>query len=113
MKLETSRRSFLVGLFGAAAVAAAGPIPKILEAIPEKDFKAAAITAKARIKLPANNEVYGNGIDYAFAKIRYLQQPPWFEVIIPEGYRPLREESDRIAAEVMEKIHKEFKNVRS
>jgi hypothetical protein len=106
--LETSRRSFLIGLFGAAAVAAAGPIPKLLEALPQKDFEAAATKAKLSLPKPPNNEIYGNGKDYAFAKIEYLNEEPWFKVTIPDGFRPLREESDRIGYEAMERLYKEI-----
>lgn len=86
------RRQFLVGLFGTAAVIAAGPIPKALAALTEPVFK------DLFKNLPPAGEVYGNGKDYAFAKLEYLQSPPWYRVTIPEGYHPLREESDRIGA---------------
>lgn len=94
-----NRRSFLVGLFGAAAVAAAGPIPKALAKLPEKDF-----TKLAKDFLPKASEVYGNGKDYAFAVIEWVDGPPYFKTKIPEGYRPLRDESDRIGAEAIAKM---------
>lgn len=94
-----NRRSFLVGLFGTAAVAAAGPLPKIIENLPEKDF----INAVNAI-LPSNDEVYSNGRDYAFATIKYLTKAPWLEVTIPDGFRPLRGESNKIAAEAIARM---------
>lgn len=94
-----SRRSFLIGLFGTAAVVPAGSIPAVIEALPEKDFISAIMAAR-----PHDNEVYGNGTDYAFAKIEYLNEAPWFKISVPDGYRPLRAESDRIADEVMARM---------
>ena len=90
------RRKFLIGLFGTAAVVAAGPIPAAIEALPEQVFKDFASA------LPPANEIYGNATgEYAYARLEYLIAPPWFKVIIPDGYRPLRAESDRIGAEAI------------
>ncbi len=53
----------------------------------------------------AQAEVYGNGKDYGFAKLEYLTKAPWFKVTPPEGFRPLREESDRIGAEAIARMN--------
>lgn len=102
--MQLDRRKFLIGLFGAAAVVAAGPIPKAIESLSDEDF-----VASIKAALPRGDEVYGNGKDYAFATIQYLSEPPWVKVTIPEGYRPLREESDRLGAEAITRIRSEGK----
>jgi hypothetical protein len=102
--IEATRRSFLVGLFGSMAVAAAGPIPKAILDLSEHDFKEA-------IKLvspPNPAEIYSNGKDYAFATIKYLNGAPWFEITIPTAFRPMREESDRISAVAIAKMKAEY-----
>jgi len=100
VSLDLDRRSFLIGLFGAAAVAAAGPIPKVLEALPKQDFIAAI-----KAVMPNAAEIYGDDKgNYGFATLKYLNEPPYFEVTIPKGFRPLREESDRIGAEAIARI---------
>lgn len=93
------RRKFLIGLFGTAAVAAAGPIPKAIAALPEPKFR------DLFKNLPITAEIYGNdkGL-YGFAKLEYLSGPPWFKVTIPEGFRPLRAESNRIGAEAIARM---------
>ena len=98
-----NRRQFLIGLFGTAAVAAAGQIPAAIEALTDEEFKHAAEAA-----LPSNLEVYGLGPDYVFANIEYLSEPPWFKAIIPGGARPLRSESDRLADEAIARMRKKF-----
>lgn len=99
--MPLNRRGFLIGLFGAAVITAAGAIPKAVEALTDKDF-----IKWVKAALPANNEIYGNGRDYAFARIKWIDQPPYIEVSIPEGFKPLREESDRIGAEALARIGK-------
>lgn len=93
---QMNRRNFLISLFGTAAVAAAGPIPKALTALSDNEFVA---TIKAA--LPRNDEIYRNGKDYAFAKIEWIAEPPYVKVSIPEGFRPLREESDRLGSQAI------------
>ncbi len=97
--MSLDRRKFLIGLFGTAAVVAAGPIPKAIDDLSDKDFMAAMKAA-----LPRSDEVWGNGTGYAFAKIEFINTHPYVKVIIPEGFKPLREESDRIGAEALAKI---------
>jgi hypothetical protein len=98
-KPKLDRRKFLIGLFGTAAITAAGPIPKVLEKLPERDF-----IAMAKALMPRYDEVYGNGKDYAFATIKYLNKSPYLEIVVPAGYRPLRDESNRIGAEALARI---------
>jgi len=98
------RRKFLIGLFGTAAIVAAGPLPAVLEAMPEDQFK--EIFRRAGI---AMKEIYltPNG-DYMFAKINYLLQDPWVKIEIPDDAKPLKAESDRIGEEQIARIKKEF-----
>lgn len=99
--MELNRRGFLTALFGAAAVAAAGPIPKALAKLSDQDFKAIILNA-----LPRNDEVYGNAKgEYAFAKLEWISAPPYIKVTLPEGFRPLREESDRIGREAIARLN--------
>lgn len=100
--MNLDRRKFLIGVFGTVVVAAAGVIPEAIEKLPEKDFIRAVEAA-----MPRWDEVYGNGIDYAFAKIEYLSKPPYFKIIVPEGYYSLREESDRISSKAIAKMFRE------
>ena len=97
MKLD--RRSFLIGLFGTAAVIAAGPIPTAIEQLTDEDF-----VKTIKDALPRQDEVYGNGKDYGFARIEYLNEPPWVKVTVPEGFRPLREESDHLGNEAIARM---------
>jgi hypothetical protein len=98
------RRKFLIGLFGTAAIAAAGPLPAVLEAMPEEQFKEIFRSAGKAMK-----EIYltPDG-DYMFAKITYLLQEPWVTIEIPEDAKPLKAESDRIAEEQIARMKREF-----
>lgn len=100
------RRKFLIGLFGTAAIAAAGPLPDLLEQMPEADFTATFLAAHE-----AAMEIYMNSLSiYGFAMIQYLDHAPWIKVIPPEGYKPMRVESDRIGDEAIAHIKREFGN---
>lgn len=95
-----NRRNFLKGLLGSATVIAAGAIPAVIEKLSDKQFIAAINAA-----MPRQDEVYGDSKgNYAFAKLEYLDHSPYFKITLPDGFRPLREESDRIAHEVMNKF---------
>jgi hypothetical protein len=98
------RRKFLIGLFGTAAVAAAGPLPAVLEAMPEEDFLEIFRRAGEAMK-----EIYmtPDG-DYVLAKITYLMQDPWVTVDIDPNAKPLRAESDRIGDEAIARMKREF-----
>jgi len=95
---ELNRRGFLAGLFGAAVVAAAGPIPAALEALPENKFKEVVGKAASKIKiLSGAPEIWGDGKGtYSFSPI--------------EGFVPLRETSERIAEGVLNDLYKEFRS---
>lgn len=73
---ELNRRSFLVGLFGTAVVAAAGPMPTIVEPI---DLEAWA---------KAVAEIYGrhvsNIITFGISAIRHTEKFPFIELVEPE-----------------------------
>lgn len=77
MTIELDRRSFLIGLFGTAAIAAAGPMPTILEPID--------LEAWAR----AVSRVYGSYIQdcliYGCAGIRYTDKFPYIENVPPSA----------------------------
>lgn len=95
--MELNRRGFLIGLFGTAVAAA---MPKVLEQLSDEDFKKTILDA-----LPPNDEIYGNGSsNYAFAKVEWLDKAPWIKVTVPEGYKPLREESNRLGAEAIARM---------
>ena len=100
--MTLDRRKFLIGLFGTAAVVAAGPLTKAIEKLSDQDFVRVIQGA-----LPANDEIYGKDGKYVFAQIEWLDKAPYVKVIIPEGFRPLREESNRIGAEAIARMLKE------
>ncbi len=98
--MKLNRRGFLAGLFGTAAVAKLGPMPKALAELPDERFKAIILNA-----LPRNDEVWGNDEGgYAFATVTWSNEPPYIKVTVPEGFRPLREESDRIGREAIARM---------
>ena len=100
------RRQFLVGLFGTAAVVAAGPLPKALLDLPKEDFTAAIQSAYTKAQL----EIFMNDVGvYGFGTLEYLNEAPWIRVIPPnEFFKPMREESDRIAEETIARLKREF-----
>jgi hypothetical protein len=90
------RRGFLIGLFGAAAVAAAGPLPKAMLEAPEDKFVNRA-RYFAALKEAASKEPQIWGDDegtYSFSPL--------------PGFRPLREESDKLASQALSALWKEF-----
>lgn len=93
-----NRRKFLIGLLGTGAVIAAGPIPKVIESLRDEDFISAVKAA-----MPSD-EIYSNGKDYGFATLKYLPNPPYFEITAPEGFKPMREESNRLGAEAIARM---------
>jgi len=98
--MNFDRRQFLIGLFGTAAVTAAGVMPKVLEQLPKHDFIVAV-----RDAMPRQDEIYGDDKGrYGFAKLEYITEPPYFKVTVPDNMRPLREESDRIGAEAIARM---------
>jgi hypothetical protein len=86
------RRQFLVGLFGAVAVTAAGPMPKALELLSDNKFKEIVLGAVSSCA----SEVYMNN------KGEYSLDP------LP-GFRPMREESDAIASQALNNLYNRFR----
>jgi hypothetical protein len=101
--MPLNRRGFLIGLFGAAAIAKAGPIPKALQALSDTEFKQTILAA-----MPRADEIYGLGGEYYLPQVNWTNEPPFIRITIPAGARPLREESDRIGAEAIARMLKEF-----
>jgi hypothetical protein len=96
MAMNLDRRGFLAGLFGAAAVAAAGPIPAALEALTEEKFK--EVVTQAAAYKSNGPEIWCDGKDYSFTQL--------------QGFRPMREESDRIAAQALNNLFASFRELR-
>lgn len=92
-----NRRAFLIGLFGAAAVAAAGPLPKALLEASEKEFLE-KVNPFISV-LSGDIEIWGNADgDYSFTPL--------------PGFRPLKEESNRLASQVLSQLYEAFGEVR-
>ena len=94
---KLNRRGFLAGLFGAAVVAAAGPIPAALEALPEKQFLKTVLEAANFIHRSGQPEIWCDGKDYSFTPL--------------PGFKPMREESDRLATAALNDLYERFRNV--
>jgi hypothetical protein len=87
------RRSFLIGLFGTMAVAAAGAIPKALEIMPEPEF--VGVLKKAAEIISGAPEIWRNEKgDYSFREL--------------PGFWPLREESDKIATRALTALYSNY-----
>lgn len=107
--MKLNRRGFLVGLFGAAVVAKAGPMPEALAKLSDTEFKSNIVSALTDFGFD-QAEVYGNDKgEYAFATLTWTDKAPFALVSIPPGFRPLRAESDRIGCEAIARMLTENK----
>ena len=89
------RRQFLVGLFGAAAVAAVGPLPKAMLEVSDTEFlNKANYFAALKSQSMGDVEIYCDGKDYSFTPL--------------PGFKPMREESNRIALQAIQQLWKAF-----
>lgn len=89
------RRKFLIGLFGTAAVAAAGPLPKAMLEVSDTEFlNRANYFASLKSQAVGDIEIYCDGKDYSFTPL--------------PGFRPMREESNRLAAQAIQQLWESF-----
>jgi hypothetical protein len=89
------RRDFLKGIFGAAALALAGPVPAKLLVLPEPEFHKTVATYVSRYFTSGGVEIFGDDKgNYSFTPM--------------EGFRPLRAESDALGAQAIKAMFAEY-----